>query len=326
MGTQSKPNQTKGAKAIWISGGLKLQEAQLILGKDIQRLGLHVTELQKLTLARRADRLSSDISRFLAEGRAYIGSAVEDPFSDEDGQPEESETIHIEVDAEELPDELGGQRPDQVEIPLPSTIGRKRCRERGLDDLCDMELKLRTGQANDALHEIRLLLAEKSVLFRTSVRHASNHAKATRSWDKVHSVDQTIDRYATIYRQCREAMIRLDADVETLARYKELRHEELKANTSAMRPNDRGLRYEQLPWFWNMDVPRDIQSSGWMSECESFSGPNSILTISSQCSLSCSLATCKGHDGQVGRGGTVAHGRVPMDHWLFQAPHGQLGS
>ena len=38
-----------------------------------------------------------------------------------------------------------------------------------MERLMEQELRLWTGQANDTLHEIRLALADKAVLFRTDV-------------------------------------------------------------------------------------------------------------------------------------------------------------
>ena len=246
-----------------------MEESQMVLARDMRRLGNHPTEVQRLALARRADRLSSEISGFLSEAIAYLGEnySEEDPLDGSDWDNDSSDDDERE--------EIGDQRPDQVRLPLPSMLGRDKCRELGIGDLAQQELQLRTGQANDALHEIRIALADKAVLFRTDVRYASNQAKTTRAWGKVNALDSVLHRHASVYRRCRIAMTRLDADNDILQRYQHLRDEDLKVTTAAASPNVRGLRNRKLAWFWSIDVPRDTEANDWMSECR-FWSPSKI--------------------------------------------------
>ncbi|KAF8421564.1 hypothetical protein L210DRAFT_3424175 [Boletus edulis BED1] len=85
-----------------------------------------------------------------------------------------------------------------------------------MNHLIELELKLRIGQANNALHEIRLALANKDRLFRTQVRHADNYVKKTRAWSKVNSFDTALQLKVAVYRACRIALQNLGADNETL--------------------------------------------------------------------------------------------------------------
>ncbi|KAF8433101.1 hypothetical protein L210DRAFT_798699, partial [Boletus edulis BED1] len=96
--------------------------------------------------------------------------------------------------------------------PIPSSLGLARCKRLRLDRLWDQKIRLHAGQANDALHEIRLSLANKAVLFRTNVRLTSTHAQTTHAWDKVHGVDAILNRHAAIYRACRQAMSHLSTN------------------------------------------------------------------------------------------------------------------
>lgn len=268
---QAKGGSHRGV-TTWLSRGLKVEAAQISLRRDMRRPGSHATESQRLAVARRADRLASEISGYLSEASAHLGNGYEDELPSADSE-EESEDGD-----EELLDNLGGQRPDQTKLPLPSMLGRSKCRDLGVERLMEQELRLRTGQANDTLHEIRLALAEKAVLFRTDVRHASSHQKTTRAWGKVTSVDGLLQRHASVYRRCRKAMIQLEADKAMLSRYQALRDEDLKVNTAAAAPNARGLRNEKLAWFWGMDVPRDTEANDWMSECKCCCRP-SVLNL-----------------------------------------------
>lgn len=87
-------------------------------------------------------------------------------------------------------------------IPLPSNIGIERCADLAGDHLVGQEIALQEGQANDTLQTIRVLLADKAVLFRTTVRPAKSQAKSTRAWTQVHSVERVIRLNTMIYTKC----------------------------------------------------------------------------------------------------------------------------
>ncbi|KAF8430555.1 hypothetical protein L210DRAFT_3614647 [Boletus edulis BED1] len=239
-----------GGAATWLARGLKVEEGQLSLAKDIRTLGSHSTDIQRLTVARRADRLNTDISVFLSEAPIHLGEGYADELLSDESADES------EAGGEGIGEAIGGQRPDLTKLPLPSALGRKKMEQLDRLDLVKLELELREGQANDALHDVRLVLIEKAVF----------HAKKTRAWDKVHAVNLTLARHAAIYRKCRQAMVHLGADDDRLKIYQPLSKEDLKATTSVLDLNSRGLRYEGLAWFWSLDVPRDAASNDWMSE------------------------------------------------------------
>ena len=253
----------------WLARGLKIQESQIALRRDIHRLGIHATELQHLVVARRTDRLSAEISAFLAEAKIHISPNYEDELPSDDAESDHRPMESEWQDADEnLLDRVEGKRPDQAFIPLPSNIGHSKCIRLRTQDLVDMELQLRIGQANDVLQQIWLGVAEKAVLFHHGLRPATGYLKKTRAWGRVHAADDALEGQAMIYRKCREAMVKLDADEPTLARYQILCKEHLNAHTSATNPNARGLRYEVLPWYFNLDIQTGSESSAWMLECK----------------------------------------------------------
>ncbi|KIK72611.1 hypothetical protein PAXRUDRAFT_180339, partial [Paxillus rubicundulus Ve08.2h10] len=57
-----------------------------------------------------------------------------------------------------------------------------------LEWLAEQEMQLRTGQANDALRELCLALADKVMLFCTNVRHSSSQTTTSRAWGQVMAV------------------------------------------------------------------------------------------------------------------------------------------
>jgi hypothetical protein len=130
------------------------------------------------------------------------------------------------------------------------------------------EMTLRTGQANDALHNLRIQLGKKSFLYRGHVRPARSQQTKTRAWSEIKGVEGSVRQYARYYASARRAMIRLNADEECLDRYQLLTRADLKVTTAISDPNARGQRHVHLSWFWTMDVQRDSQAEDWMEECE----------------------------------------------------------
>ncbi|KAF8833312.1 hypothetical protein BDN67DRAFT_864986, partial [Paxillus ammoniavirescens] len=155
-----------------------------------------------------------------------------------------------------------------IHLKLLSALGLPRCQDDGLEWLAKQEMQLRTGQANDALHELRLALADKAVLFCTNVRHSSSQATTSRAWGRVMAVDATVNKFAKIYRVSRRAMLALGASNDILARYQVLTKDHLKVSSAVAEPNARGHRNDTLPWFWSMDVARDTEADDWMMECK----------------------------------------------------------
>ncbi|KIM70529.1 hypothetical protein SCLCIDRAFT_18643 [Scleroderma citrinum Foug A] len=151
-------------------------------------------------------------------------------------------------------------------LPLPSYIGLPHCGAWGLNCLIKQELQLHQGQANDALHEIQLSLADKAMLYRTDVRHGRNYTMTSRTWKKVADLDATVTRHTAVYHRCRKQMVALGADSSILDQYQPLDKKDLIVSTTVTEPNARGHRHDSLAWFWTMDIPKDTNRNDWMSE------------------------------------------------------------
>ena len=141
----------------------------------------------------------------------------------------------------DLRERLDYQRPDRVTLPLPCMLSVRKCAELRIEELSRQELKLRAGQANDALCELQIGLADKAMLFHGDIRHVKSHAKKTCAWGKLHAMDLQVAWYAYIYRNCRKAMVALDAAEITLAKYQPLQDKDLKIAIAANDLNARGL-------------------------------------------------------------------------------------
>ncbi|KAG1721330.1 hypothetical protein EDB19DRAFT_1898348 [Suillus lakei] len=107
-------------------------------------------------------------------------------------------------------------------------IKKDQCRCCMAEDLIPLEMSLREGQANDALHNLRIHLCNKAILFRTTVRQAKSQALKTRAWSQVTSVQQAVSLHASIYTKTRKQMMQLEPGQDQLQKYKPLLREQLK--------------------------------------------------------------------------------------------------
>ncbi|KAG2337859.1 hypothetical protein BDR05DRAFT_894553 [Suillus weaverae] len=249
--------------ATWLTEGLSIEEAQLTLQLDLRRLGRCPTESQWLDIACRQERLQGDIDQWLVQGLRFLS----DRIGDGDIQVMENELLMLEEDQiDEMVDEFRLFKPEKMVLPMPSTLGPAKCAELGAAHLIQHELALLEGQANDALHNIEVHLADKAIIFRTTIRMAKSQAMSTRAWAQVHSVDRVVSINASIYSKCWTQLANLGADNELLERYCPLLKEHLKVSTAIADPNSRGQRNNTLTWFWSMDVEGDSCNSDWLNE------------------------------------------------------------
>ncbi|KAG1792709.1 uncharacterized protein HD556DRAFT_1309238 [Suillus plorans] len=215
-------------------------------------------------IGHRRDTLQWDIDRWTA-ARAII---LSEDLGDNDMQIMQPDLLILQEDAEEDMDtKLRAFEPEKGVIPLPSNLGLEKCAALSIADIADQELTLWQGQANDALHHIRVHLADKVVIFRKTVRVAKSQVLSTRAWAQVHSVDRAVSINASIYSKCRSQLCRLSTDDALLKRYQLLTREHLKVSTAIADPNSRGQRNNVLAWFWSLDVEGDSDSSDWLNEC-----------------------------------------------------------
>ncbi|KAI6102536.1 hypothetical protein EV401DRAFT_1804675, partial [Pisolithus croceorrhizus] len=280
-------NGTHHGAASWLTRGLAIEEAEIMLSISQKDACKFPTELKQLAMARRADRLASKRSSFIADGQIYLDLVHElghsEDYDDYDNQPgdgiggisHEQDVFCEDADSNGSADDAMEMEPLKTStlshLPLPSNIGVERCCAAGVYELTQMELQLRVGQANDVLHGLCLALADKAVVFRGVVRQAKSYSMrmllpTMRGWQMVNSIESSVKQHATIYKRCREAMIALGADADTLTWFQELLKCHLSINTAAFTQNAHDHRHSSLPWFWSMDIERDTRSKTWLTE------------------------------------------------------------
>ena len=223
--------------ATWISMGLAIEEAQIALLIEVRRIGRRSTETQRLDIARQRDRLQGQIDGFTQSALTHLGEGF-----DADDDPDNL-NLDILDDLDDDPADFSEtsdtwtNSPELTVIPLPSNLGVDRCRRCMAEDLIPLEMSLREGQANDALHNLRIHLCNKAILFRTTVRQAKSQALKTRAWSQVTSVQQAVSLHASIYTKTRKQMMQLEPGQDQLQKYKPLLREQLKISTAVGDPN-----------------------------------------------------------------------------------------
>lgn len=188
---------------------------------------------------------------------------------------------------------------EHISLHLPSHLGRRWCNKNGAEDLAKAELRLREGQLNDSLHQIRIALGHKSYLFRNDVRPARTQRLKTRAWAEVHGVESMVQHYARVYTRSRQAIVDLGAGTSLLDRYNVLKPQDLTVKTSAIAPYVSGQRNQSLPWFWTMEVQRGADVGEWMEDCMCFFSLDKLEKSNLLFSLSSALAEGKSSKDEV---------------------------
>lgn len=246
-------------------------ERRIELQRFVRKLGRDPTTEQKILLEDKRSRLRSQIDDFERQANIYLGSLIvshslrmsniedwtdlEDLDVDYELPHFSATTIDISQIDESIPPELRL-------LPLPSAIIPDNLNDnRELPEIASCEFDLRQGQANDALHDLRVSIAYKSYLYRTSVRNNSpTQSYTTRSYGEVRTIQTSIEQAAKTYRLARKTMTKLKPSNTLSLKYPALQKEDLRASTAVADPNAPGQRSEALSWIWN--VPSVTPESG----------------------------------------------------------------
>jgi hypothetical protein len=197
----------------------------------------------------------------------------EDEDDDDDDDEYRKEDISEEWDGENdvVPEDTSEtilDRPDEkVEcamISLPSSFAEDEQHRLGLETFSLQEVELRKGQANDALQGLRLAIGQKTLLYRTKVRHSSNTEGRTRAWDDVRAAQAKIARHARSYERARNALERLGySDVGI---YKKLVPKDLTVPTDSLEENRYNPGVGELSWIWRMGDGNIVDPKSWLAE------------------------------------------------------------
>jgi hypothetical protein len=185
----------------------------------------------------------------------------------DDLDEEDDEGAWLATDDAEIREEGPEITPENIPLHLPSTFTAMQRKGLGWQELGNMELQLREGQANDLLERLRECLAEKSLKFRTEVRPANSQKKVTRAWGLVHRMDNQIKETVVMYRTARDAIGELGG-AAGLKRFQEIKRSDLKMSGDVVEENRVGQRNSVLPWFWRLDRQTKEYHGDHEKECK----------------------------------------------------------
>ncbi|KAJ6452171.1 hypothetical protein C8R47DRAFT_1083819 [Mycena vitilis] len=183
-----------------IGMGLQVEDQQRILAFDVAATGLHPTPGQRRAMTERTSKLRRKIV-------AWIG--VQEKFFPglKNVRDLEAATRAQLAEAQTTP----GVNVYDIKLWLPSAIARAAwAASEGIQVKTDThmhEYRLRVGQAEEALHELRRLLLVRTHLYQLKDVHARGVRANMRSQDKIAALNGQAKRAAAQYRAAREALV-----------------------------------------------------------------------------------------------------------------------
>ncbi|KAH9833985.1 uncharacterized protein C8Q71DRAFT_711618 [Rhodofomes roseus] len=263
--------------ASWLAEGLALQEQQLTVAALARRVKSDSLLTEQLQLVNRRNRLQRGIDSFTKQAATFWkdGADSDDDGEETDDEPEAAYTGEDWADVAEDPDVTDDMvviedpddetQPESVPLRLPSTIGREKLANMNKRALGEQELRLREGQANDALHRLRMAIGLKSMVYVTQVRPANSQRMQTRAFKEAQNVEKVITEWSRVFTLARRNMIPLTLP-PVMRKYRPLHKEDLTAATHLVDHTERNSSRKELSWIWSVDVGGDTENSEWLAE------------------------------------------------------------
>ncbi|KAI5886256.1 uncharacterized protein SCHCODRAFT_02672509 [Schizophyllum commune H4-8] len=231
-----------------------VQDNLLPLAKQQNRTASQERQLllRRGKLHKRICKFETRIAKVLdaapVEGEVALGDEELEEWLGDEGEAEsEGEVDEREgegEDEDEDPDAPDVRLPERERLTLPLTTGHIT------GELADLERDLRDGQRADALRGVRLGLAERARLYRTSVRRGrGSHKTTTRAFAALRKSGARIARHVRMYHRARDALIALGKDESQLPK---IDSQDLRINKDWTEENRTGQRSHTLPWFWRV--------------------------------------------------------------------------
>lgn len=252
---------------------------RILLRAHVKNIGVRPTNSQKIDIAKRRERLLGRIIEFQSQAEIFLDSLDLDMTLAEKVDEDWSDSELVHKSAEELFDLsqenaklLSRGQVENMTLFLPSSLGEEACIEAEVGSIAKKEKRLRKGQANDALHQLRLAIGQKSFMFRHRLRNARSKTRKTRAWDDINAIGNTVSHHRRVYHSARNALVALGASRATLEKYQIISSADTRSSTVIVDPNPRGQRNTGLPWFWGQETytvrPVASDDSPIMTECE----------------------------------------------------------
>ncbi|KAJ7116908.1 hypothetical protein C8R44DRAFT_879439 [Mycena epipterygia] len=212
-----------------IAMGLQLEEQQRVLRFDASATGLHPSERERTAMVERTSKLRRKIFAWMEIQEAFFPILPLVRKREDDARARTA-------GAQPVP----GVKVHDISLWLPSAMKRRAgaTSEDGCtQDILLCEYRLRVGQANEALHDVRRYLLVRSHLYQLKDRYARGVKANTRSKTKIDVTDERIRRAAAQYRDAWAALGVLGKLVgrrEWTATLKELKVDDVRGRPRSM--------------------------------------------------------------------------------------------
>ncbi|KAJ6547992.1 hypothetical protein DFH09DRAFT_926685 [Mycena vulgaris] len=182
-----------------VAMGLQLEEQQRVLRFDASATGLHPSEKERTAMVERTSKLRRKIFAWIDIQRLFFPVV-------ELLRKKEDEARARTAGAQPVP----GVKVHEIELWLPSAL-KRRAGGASAEDGCAVEIltceyRLRVGQANEALHDIRRHLLVRTHLYGLKDRHVRGVRANTRSKTKIEMLEERIRRASAQYRDAWAAL------------------------------------------------------------------------------------------------------------------------
>ncbi|KAJ6518043.1 hypothetical protein C8R47DRAFT_1205124 [Mycena vitilis] len=185
-----------------IAMGLQLEDQQRVLASDVASTGLHPTDRQRTAMIERTSKLRRKIFAWIDVQTSFF------PGLKNIRELEDAARARL-AEAQAVP----GIDVSDIKLWLPSAVAAAhRSEMEGVvvkNDVLRHEYRLRVGQAEEALHEVRRLLLVRTHLYQLKDTHSRGVRANMRSQDKITALNSQIQRAAAQYRAARVALVTL---------------------------------------------------------------------------------------------------------------------
>ncbi|KAN0138822.1 hypothetical protein V8E53_003210, partial [Lactarius tabidus] len=274
-----------GGQTSWIASSIRIQELQLALRYELRIYGTKHTSEESQAIHNWQGCIQKLIDRFEHQADGFILHQLDidvpnlstiNDYSEYDtldllgglpgldAQPSVCPHPAIRTSDGSGIDHLN---PEDLPIPLPSSVGWDWCVTHHSTSLATKEAQLRVAQANDSIHKICLALRYKSAIFCTQVRSANSQQKKTRAWNAVKSVEITVHENVCIYSMACNPYRTLHQAYLTGPDLPQLLPKDLHIATLIIGSEKTGQCNKQQSWIWSFGQTTEDNGT-WMDDFE----------------------------------------------------------
>ncbi|KAJ7106182.1 hypothetical protein C8R44DRAFT_886074 [Mycena epipterygia] len=184
-----------------ISMGLQLEEQQRELTFDASGVGLHPTDDQRRTMVERTSKLRHKIGAWKEHQERFFPRAIWLREKEDATQARSAGTAPV-----------PGVKVHEFELWMPSAMMKSVaawCRPHCSKESQQFEYRLRVGQANEGLHDIRQQLLVRTHMYKYKDKNKRGVWASMRSNDKIDAVNDCIRRAVAQYRAARLELVSL---------------------------------------------------------------------------------------------------------------------